>query len=109
MSFDPAQVAALRGLASGLTRGIVAERSYSPREWKNLSAASRRAMTYFGHVLRTRPQFIAYSVKDLPAPVPWVARSLFRVPILTWTVRTAEDRACAQRYAEQMIFEGFRP
>jgi glycerophosphoryl diester phosphodiesterase len=31
------------------------------------------------------------------------------MPLLTWTVRTPEDRARAQRMADQMIFEGFRP
>jgi len=28
---------------------------------------------------------------------------------LTWTVRSADDRQKAARYADQMIFEGFRP
>ena len=45
-------------------------------------------MAYFGHALRTRPQFIAYSVKDLPAAMPLLARDLFGLPLLTWTVRT---------------------
>jgi glycerophosphoryl diester phosphodiesterase len=48
-------------------------------------------------------------VKDLPAAVPLVAGRLFRLPILTWTVRTEEDRQRAARWADQMIFEGFRP
>jgi glycerophosphoryl diester phosphodiesterase len=34
---------------------------------------------------------------------------LFGLPLLTWTVRTADDRRRAQRMADQMIFEGFRP
>jgi len=109
MSFDPDQIATLRTLAPAIVRGIVAERRYAHHDWGTLPARTRHALSYFTHALDSRPQFIAYSVKDLPAPVPWVAHSLFRVPILTWTVRTAEDRACAQRYAEQMIFEGFRP
>jgi glycerophosphoryl diester phosphodiesterase len=29
--------------------------------------------------------------------------------LLTWTVRTAADRARAARWADQMIFEGFTP
>jgi hypothetical protein len=28
---------------------------------------------------------------------------------LTWSVRTSEQRERAGRYADQMIFEGFRP
>ena len=34
---------------------------------------------------------------------------VFGLPLLTWTVRSAEQRARAARYADQMIFEGFRP
>ena len=109
MSFDPDQIATLRTLAPSIVRGMVAERRYAHRDWETLPARTRHALSYFTHTLDSRPQFIAYSVKDLPAPVPWVARSLFGVPILTWTVRTAEDRGRAQRYADQMIFEGFRP
>jgi glycerophosphoryl diester phosphodiesterase len=109
MSFDPAQIAALRELAPGRRRGMVAERRYRHREWDQLPAASRRAMTYFQHARRTSPQFIAYSVADLPAAIPALARKLFGLPLLTWTVRSADDRRKAERYADQMIFEGFRP
>jgi glycerophosphoryl diester phosphodiesterase len=48
-------------------------------------------------------------VDELPAPAPWIARNIFGLPLLTWTVRTAEQRERAARYADQMIFEGFRP
>jgi glycerophosphoryl diester phosphodiesterase len=109
MSFDPAQVAALRATAPDIARGIVAERRYRHHDWDRLSARTKRAMSYFAHALRTRPQFIAYSVRDLPAAVPWLARRAFGLPLLTWTVRSADDRRTAERYADQMIFEGFRP
>src|SRR5215510_1017433 len=61
MSFDPGPMAALRALAPGLTRGIIAERHYRHREWDHLSARTKRALAYVTHVLATRPQFIAYS------------------------------------------------
>jgi glycerophosphoryl diester phosphodiesterase len=109
MSFDPAPVAALRRFAPGLPRGIVAERRYDHPEWKPLPARTKRALAYFMHALRSRPQFIAYSVEDLPSAIPWLARNVFRLPLLTWTVRTDMDRERAARYADQMIFEGFRP
>ena len=70
MSFDPAPIAALRALAPRLPRGIVAERRYAHPEWSPLSARTKRALAYFQHALRSRPQFIAYSVKDLPAAIP---------------------------------------
>jgi len=109
MSFDPAPIAALRTLAPRLPRGIVAERRYTHPEWSPLPARTKRALAYFQHALQSRPQFIAYSVNDLPSTIPWLARNLLRLPLLTWTVRTDDDRARAARWADQMIFEGFRP
>ena len=107
MSFDPVQVAAIRQVAPGLARGIVAERHY--RAWGNLKPAEQRRLAYFLHASRTRPQFIAYAVKDLPAPLPLIARNLFGLPLLAWTVRSEEDRRRAARWADQIIFEGLRP
>jgi glycerophosphoryl diester phosphodiesterase len=109
MSFDPFQVATLRTLAPRRMRGMVAERRYRHHEWDRLPATTKRAMSYFQHAFSTWPQFIAYSVADLPSPIPTLARKLFGLPLLTWTVRSAEDRGKAARYADQMIFEGFRP
>jgi glycerophosphoryl diester phosphodiesterase len=109
MSFDPGPMAALRTLAPGLTRGIVAERRYGLHEWDHLSVRAKRALSYFTHALQTRPQFIAYSVKDLPSALPTAARRVLKLPLLTWTVRTQEDQERAARYADQMIFEGLRP
>jgi glycerophosphoryl diester phosphodiesterase len=108
MSFDAAQIAALRALAPALPRGTVAER-YRRRQGEVLSARARHAMAYVPQALRTRLQFLAYAVKDLPGVTPLMARSVLGLPLLTWTVRTEEDRQRAARWADQMIFEGFRP
>jgi len=109
MSFDPVPIAALRTLAPHLPRGIVAERRYTHPEWSPLSARTKRALAYFQHALQSRPQFIAYSVNDLASAIPRLARNVLRLPLLTWTVRSDVDRERASRYADQMIFEGFRP
>ena len=100
MSFDPAQIVALRAIAPRLRRGLVAEKRPS---------GSKGALAYARNALAAQPQFLAYSVKDLPAAAPLSARAILRMPLLTWTVRTADDRARAARWADQMIFEGFRP
>ncbi len=109
MSFDPGLVQALRETASGLPRGIVAERHYEDDEWRALTAAQRRSFAFLLHAPLTRPHFVAYHVKDLPSPGPLIARWLFGLPLLTWTVRSEEDRRTANTWANQMIFEGFRP
>jgi glycerophosphoryl diester phosphodiesterase len=109
MSFDPDQVLALRELMPSRPRGIVAEREYSQAEWPEASPGQRRGMTHLRHAFRTRPHFVAYWVNELPAAAPWIARNVFGLPLLTWTVRTPEQRARAARHADQMIFEGFVP
>jgi len=109
MSFDPDQVLALREIMPALPRGIVAERSYDAADWPEATPAQRRGMLHLRHALRTRPHFVAYWIDELPAAAPWIARNIFGLPLLTWTVRTPEQRERAQRYADQMIFEGFLP
>lgn len=109
MSFDPAPIAALRELAPQMPRGIVAERHYEHNEWRELTPSQKRSLALLLHGFRTRPHFVAYHVKDLPSPGPLVARYLFGRPLLTWTVRTDEDRQRARTWANQMIFEGFKP
>ncbi|WP_315780394.1 MULTISPECIES: glycerophosphodiester phosphodiesterase [unclassified Bradyrhizobium] len=109
MSFDPDQVRALRETMPNLTRGIVAQRTYEDGYWAKLTQEQRDGMLHLKHGMSTQPHFVAYWVQQLPAAAPWVARNVFGCPLLTWTVRTPEQRATAARYADQMIFEGFTP
>jgi len=109
MSFDPDQVTAIRDLMPDLPRGIVAERHYTDGEWKQLPPGKIREMTGLRHGFRTQPHFVSYRVDDLPAPAPWIARNIFGCALITWTVRTPEQRARTARYADQMTFEGFIP
>jgi glycerophosphoryl diester phosphodiesterase len=109
MSFDPDQVVALRELMPNRPRGIVAERHYSETDWPEASRAQRHDMTHLRHFFRSRPDFVAYRVDDLPAAAPWIARNLFNCSLLSWTVRTPAQRARGAQYADQIIFEGFVP
>jgi glycerophosphoryl diester phosphodiesterase len=109
MSFDPDQVLALREKMPMLPRGIVAEHEYTAADWPEATPAQRRGMEHLRHAFHTRPHFVAFWVNELPAAAPWIARNIFGLPLLTWTVRTPEQRERAARYADQMIFEGFLP
>ena len=109
MSFDPDQVLAMREIMPERPRGIIAQRSYDDGSWKKLTPAQRDGMLHLRHAFRTRPHFVSFSVNDLPAPAPWIARHIFGLPLLTWTVRTPEQRQRAARYADQITFEGFVP
>ena len=109
MSFDPDHVVGLRELIPARPRGIVAERHYTAGDWPEASPAQRHGMTHMRHFFRTQPDFVAYWIDELPAVAPWIARNIFGCPLLTWTVRTSDQRQRAARHADQMIFEGFRP
>ncbi|MCB1495757.1 MAG: glycerophosphodiester phosphodiesterase [Bauldia sp.] len=107
MSFDPRSVRAMRSLAPALPRGMVADRFDEPGE-TGLSWGRRMALRHLLHAQAVRPDFIAYDINALPANAPLFLRHL-GLPLLTWTVRTPAERALADRYADQIIFEGFDP
>ena len=109
MSFDPRQLDRLRQKSPRLPRGIVAAKYRPHPYWDLMPPWMRHGMGYLLTALTARPQFVAYAVADLPALAPLVARHVFGLPLLTWAVRTEAQRRTAARWADQMIFEGFRP
>jgi glycerophosphoryl diester phosphodiesterase len=109
MSFDPNCVARFRTLFPSLPRGLIAERFEDERYWSQLSTLQRFAMRNLLTSAFARPNFIAYDIRALPAPAPLIARNLFGLPLLTWTVRTEIEKLRAANYADAMIFEGIEP
>jgi glycerophosphoryl diester phosphodiesterase len=110
MSSDPAQLAWLRQKAPHLLRGIVAAKYRPHPYWDQMSPLLRYGMAcLLPAVLTGRPHFVAYAVNDLPAIAPTFARHALCLPVLTWVVRSEAERARALRFADQIIFEGFRP
>jgi glycerophosphoryl diester phosphodiesterase len=105
MSFDPRMVADLRRRAPRLVRGIDAEHNFAEHA---LNAWHRSILAHLLHAPSTRPDFVSYRVDDLPAPATRLARRL-GLPVVAWTVRTPAQRRRAEAFADQMIFEGFRP
>jgi glycerophosphoryl diester phosphodiesterase len=109
MSFDPHSTATMRSIAPQLIRGVVQESVYDDREWARLSRATKLALGHVAHLPWSRPDFLAWYVRDVDHRTPRLVRSLLRLPLLTWTVRTPAEQARAAVYADQMIFEGFHP
>lgn len=109
MSFDPSSVAAFRRAAPKLPRGLIAGRFANTGHWDDLTAMQRFAMRHLLTAAFARPHFIAYDIDALPAFAPLIAKVMFGLPLLTWTVRTDADRERALRYADAMIFEGIDP
>ncbi len=113
-SFDPAPIAFLRaqGEALGIAHiplGMVGEARYDLPDWAALSAAQRQELTHFLHYPRTRPDFLSWSVADLPHAVAFLARAALGLPVTVWTVRAPGDARRASQWADQIVFEGFTP
>ena len=107
MSFEPATMAAMRRVAPRLPRGLIID-AFRAADYPGLSAATRFALRHLLATPSVQPQFAACDVKRLPALAPGLLRRFGR-PLLTWTVRTPQQRATASAWADQMIFEGFDP
>ena len=108
-SFDPAVIAHLRGRGAALPLGIVAEAHYTHHEWDPLPASLKQSMANLLHYEQTRPDFLSWHIGDLPHAAPHLCRKGLGLPVMTWTVRTPEQRLLAAAWADQMVFEGFVP
>lgn len=108
MSFDPYMVAGLKALAPNLPRGIIAERRFADHGYA-ISRLQAFTMGHLCHWPQTRPDFISYSINDLPALIPAAFRRWGRIPMICWTVRTRDQRLKAAAECDQITFEGFNP
>ena len=104
-SFDPEIVAHLRQAGCPRPLGIVAEASYDDPYFAALTPAQKRECAAFTHIARTRPDFLSWSVDDLPHAAPSLTRFAGR-PVMAWTVRRPDQWALARAYADQAVFEG---
>jgi len=91
MSFDPRVARLMKTNLPGVRRGLVV-RDRLPA-WKR-----------FWAMWLADPQFLAVDVKALGKD--WVAKARARMPVYSWTVRTAADREQAAVHADAAIWEG---
>jgi glycerophosphoryl diester phosphodiesterase len=113
-SFDPQIIAYLRDNSDrlGTNRyplGMVAQARYEDAEWRSRPQTLRENLTAFLHYPQTRPDFLSWRVDDLPHAIPFLLRTQRDTPVITWTVRREDQRARAEQWADQIIFEGFAP
>lgn len=113
-SFDPELIAFLRaqGEALGVAHiplGVVGEAGYAEADWPMLTPQRRAEMTHFLHYPRTRPDFLSWNAADLPHAIPFLAREALGIPVTVWTIRSAAQATVARQWADQIVFENFRP
>jgi glycerophosphoryl diester phosphodiesterase len=86
--------------------GILAQASYDNPDWAFLSAEQKRDWTDFDHFDLARPDFLSWSVDDLPHKIPFLVKELHGAPVIAWTVRNARQREAARKWADQIVFDG---
>ena len=90
MSFDPRLPRWLKTNAPHIRRGLVISDRLSPvRRWSAMMIAD--------------PEFL--SVHRAVLDQPWVARARRRMPVTSWTICTAAERAAAAPHADALIWE----
>lgn len=105
MSFDPAVVELVKQYAPQVPRGIISGSFEGDGWWNDRIDASRAArLRDLAEGDPATTDFYAYEVKALQSAAPRRVREL-GVPLFTWTVRSQEDRALAEQFADAPIFE----
>lgn len=107
MSFNPYAVADFRAAAPGITVGLTTC-GYLPEEWPMLDDEMCEHLAQIADFDSVGAEFISHDHDDLgnPAVLALAARD---VPVLCWTIRSAEAEARARRVAQNITFEDYLP
>ena len=97
MGFDPRVPRWFAERAPAVPRGLVV----TEEGRRTFVAGIKRRMTLGA----SRAQFLAYDIRDLPSRSAARARAA-GLPVLTWTVKTPDQRAVAAEHADAPIAEG---
>ena len=97
MSFDPRMVRWFAVHSPQTVRGLVVTEEND----KALPGMIRRRLSLW----YAKPDFLAYDIRDLPSRFAGAQRAR-GLPLLTWTVRSAEHRERAANFADAPIAEG---
>lgn len=97
MSFDPRVVRWFANRSPLTVRGLVV----TEENGKTLIGMIRRRLSLWA----AKPEFLAYDIRDLPSRFAAGQRAR-GLPVLTWTVRSAEHRDRAAAHADAPIAEG---
>ncbi|MEH6714837.1 glycerophosphodiester phosphodiesterase family protein [Parasphingorhabdus flavimaris] len=96
MSFNPLVGAWFRKNAAHVVRGLVVTEEDS-KNWRGRIARHRNLWT-------AQPDFLAYDIRDLPSRFA-ASQRVRGLPVVTWTVRSAEQEKSASLYADEPVYE----
>ncbi len=105
MSFNPETVARFHELAPDIPVGLTTE-NFGEDDWPMLDDAQRARLSAIKDFDRAGACFISHHWRDLDNPAVQRLKAQ-GVPVLCWTIRSAEDEAVARRVADNITFEGY--
>jgi len=104
-SFDPRIVGWFGKHEPHTLRGQLA---YSFNNHPTLPAIQKFLLRNMLLNIRTRPDFIAYEIGSLPCVPVAFWRSVYKLPLLAWTIQTEADLQRARKLEANVIFEHLR-
>ncbi len=107
-SFDPRCVRWLRNNRPHLVRGQLSE-DYFDSSAAPVSCLLKFLLTHQLLNFMTAPDFIAYRYKDRKTISNFIARRIWKMPGVSWTLQSKEEYDIALAEGWIPIFEGFRP
>lgn len=107
MSFNPNTVAAFGEAAPDVTRGLTTC-AFDKGDWPMLSDEVREKLGALADYDRVGAEFISHDRVDLGNPAVAALKSR-GVPVLSWTIRSADEATEAGRIADGITFENYRP
>ena len=105
MSFNPHSMALCQTLAPAIPRGLTTS-SYESMFWPQVPADRRYRLRDILDFDRVGASFISHEVSDLKHPRVRDLKDA-GVPVLCWTVRSAEQEIAARKLADNITFEGY--
>lgn len=107
-SFDPRCVRWLKDNRPDLIRGQLSE-NYFASETAVIPGYLKFLLTHMLLNFLTKPNFVAYRYKDRKTLSNFVARKIWRLPSISWTVQSKQEYDIAVAEGNIPIFENFRP
>lgn len=109
MCFNPNSMIALKRAAPATVRGL-ATSAFSREIWGRVPAARRSFLAAIPDesLVATGASFISHRAADLEMPRVADLREQ-GVPVLCWTIRSADEEARARKLSDNITFEGYTP
>jgi len=107
MSFNPHSMARMAQNAPQIPRGLTTD-AFAGADWPTIAPPRREELARINDIDAIGASFISHNHKSLGLPrIAEIRKS--GLPVLCWTIRTAEEEARARRIADNVTFEGYLP